>query len=65
MSRKLRILKIVKEEGGLDYAKQVMHDYYLQAMDILNTFEDNESKESLNRLLAYIIKRKKWYLKKL
>ena len=53
------VIAVVKENGGLEYAKKIMNDYHKSALDILNTFEDNQSKESLILLLNYVVNRKK------
>ena len=53
------VIALVKETGGLEYAKKIMNDYHKSALDILNTFEDNQAKESLILLLNYVVNRKK------
>jgi octaprenyl-diphosphate synthase len=53
------VIAVVKENGGLEYAKKIMNDYHKSALDILNTFEDNQAKESLILLLNYVVNRKK------
>ena len=53
------VIAVVKENGGLEYAKKIMTDYHKSALDILNTFEDNQAKESLILLLNYVVNRKK------
>ena len=50
---------MVKENGGLEYAKKIMNDYHKSALDILTTFEDNQAKKSLILLLDYVVNRKK------
>lgn len=48
----------VKEHNGFEYAKNVMLEYKKKALKILETFPDNQSKNSLKILLDYIIDRK-------
>ncbi|MCT4665492.1 MAG: polyprenyl synthetase family protein [Flavobacteriales bacterium] len=54
-----QVIKMVKEHGGLDYAKEKMNTIFQEALEILETFPDNASKESLRLLVEYVIKRKK------
>ena len=53
-----KIIKLVKSNNGLDYAKKKMNVYYQEALSILKEFPNNEAKESLINLLEYVIKRK-------
>jgi len=53
------VIALVKENGGLEYAKKIMNDYHKSALDILTTFEDNQAKKSLILLLDYVVNRKK------
>jgi octaprenyl-diphosphate synthase len=53
------VIELVKQNGGLDYAKKIMLKFYNEALEILDDFEDNEAKKSLNLLLDYVINRKK------
>ena len=53
------VIAVVKENGGLEYAKKIMNDYHKSALDILTTFEDNQAKKSLILLLDYVVNRKK------
>ena len=48
----------MKENNGFKYAENVMLDYKNKALKILETFPDNESRNSLKMLLDYIIDRK-------
>ena len=52
------INQFVKEHNGFKYAESVMLDYKKKALKILETFPDNESRNSLKILLDYIIDRK-------
>ncbi|MHC5354391.1 polyprenyl synthetase family protein [Myroides sp. LJL115] len=53
------VIAFVKEQGGLDYATQVMIEYQKRALAILDQFEDSVYKESLSRMVNYVIERKK------
>ena len=55
---KKAINHFVKENNGFKYAENVMLDYKNKALKILETFPDNQSKNSLKILLDYIIERK-------
>ena len=55
---KRTIYQFVKENNGFKYAENVMLEYKNKALKILETFPDNESKNSLKILLDYIIDRK-------
>lgn len=52
------LIKFVKKQGGIDYALQIMEDYRKKALEILETFPENDAKKSLTLLLDYIVKRK-------
>ena len=53
------VIELVKQNGGLNYAKKIMIEFYTEALEILDDFEDNEAKRSLQLLLDYVINRKK------
>jgi len=53
------VISLVKKNGGLEYSEKVMLKYYKEAIKILETFGDNDSKKSLGLLLKYVISRKK------
>ena len=55
---KKAINHFVKENNGFKYAENVMLEYKSKALKILETFPDNQSKNSLKILLDYIIERK-------
>jgi octaprenyl-diphosphate synthase len=52
------INQFVEKNNGFKYAENVMLDYKNKALKILETFPDNESRNSLKILLDYIIDRK-------
>lgn len=51
------LINIVKENGGVQYAQEKMKGYYNDAKEILNSFEDNDAKKSLQLLLKFVIER--------
>ena len=53
------LIELVKENGGLNYAEDVMIEYRNEALEILNQFDDNEARRSLKLLLNYVVNRKK------
>lgn len=53
------VIAFVKQSGGIEYAEEVMHKYYKEAIGILDTFEDSEYKTSLGQLVQYTIEREK------
>ena len=53
------LINLVKQNGGLEYAEKVMIEYQKEALDILSEFAENESKKSLEKLVDYVIKRKR------
>jgi octaprenyl-diphosphate synthase len=53
------IIMLVKNNNGLDYAEKKMNSFYQQALNILDELPNNEAKNSLIKLLEYVIKREK------
>ena len=53
------LIELVKENGGLNYAENVMIKNRDEALEILNQFDDNEARRSLELLLNYVVNRKK------
>jgi octaprenyl-diphosphate synthase len=43
--------------GGIDYTQKKINEYYNSAVEDLKYFEDNEFKESLKKLIKYVIER--------
>ena len=58
-SKITEVITIVKNYGGVKYAKEKMNLYHKDAVNMLNEFDDSVIKESLLLLLDYVIKRKK------
>ena len=52
-----QIISLVKERGGLDYAIQIMNKYHKLSLDDLETFKDSSYKDSLKKLVNYVINR--------
>ena len=52
-----QIISLVKETGGLDYAIDTMNKYNKLALDELDTFEDSQYKNSLKKMINYVIQR--------
>jgi len=53
------VIMLVKENGGLEYAKERMYNYHNAALDLLKPFDENQAKESLILLLDYVVNRQK------
>ncbi len=53
------VIAFVRSSGGIDYAREKMLEYQKRALDILDEFPENESRESLRALVDYVISRKK------
>ena len=52
-----QIISLVKERGGLDYAIQIMKKYHKLSLDELDTFKDSSYKDSLKKMVNYVINR--------
>ncbi len=52
------LIKLVKINGGLEYAEKKMYQFHKNAIDVLSGFEENEAKKSLILLLDYVVNRK-------
>lgn len=53
------VITFVKDNGGLDYAIEVMHNFQSEALSILNSYPDSEYRSSLQLMVNYVIDRKK------
>jgi octaprenyl-diphosphate synthase len=53
------VIRFVKESGGMEYATQVMNDYHLKAIEILDTFPASQYRDSLKQLVQFTIDRTK------
>ena len=54
-----KVLEIVKKSGGINYTVEKMKTYQEEALRLLKTFDDNESRKSLELLVNFVIERKK------
>lgn len=54
-----QVISYVKDAGGLDYAVLKMKEYQQRAMAILQSYPESPYKESLAKMVAYVIDRKK------
>ena len=52
-----QIISLVKERGGLDYAIEIMNKYHKLSLDDLETFKDSSYKDSLKKMVNYVIER--------
>ena len=57
--RVAQVLKLVKESGGIEYTVDKMKHFQKQALELLKTFDENDSRKSLELLVNYVIERKK------
>ena len=55
----VELVNLVKEKGGLDYARNIMKSYQEESLKILSEFPENEARESLKLLVEYVINREK------
>lgn len=53
------VIDFVIKSGGLEYAKSAMLKFRAEAFEILDEFQNSESKEALIELVNYIVERKK------
>ncbi len=53
------VIQFVHEQGGIDYATQKMNEYHLAAHQILSTLPQNDARDQLEKLINYVIERKK------
>ena len=51
------LIAYVNTHGGIGYAKAAMEKLIQEALEILDTFEDNDAKSSLRELVKYIVQR--------
>jgi len=53
-----QVIKIVKDNGGLDYAAEVMLKYKNEALELLDHFPETPARNSLRELVNFAIDRK-------
>ena len=54
-----KVMQLVKEYGGLDYAEKIMTEYKNKALDLLFTFPQSEARDAMEELVNFTIYRKK------
>jgi len=54
-----QLIEKVKISGGIEYTKKKMYEYRQEAMDIINTYPDTPSRQSLIDLILYTTERDK------
>ena len=54
-----QIINLVKENKGLEFAENKMNEYYSESIKILEKFDSNDAKDSLKKLVEFVVKRKK------
>jgi octaprenyl-diphosphate synthase len=53
------VIKQVNASGGIEYANKMMLAYQQSALEMLNSFPENSTRESLETLVKFIVERKK------
>ena len=53
------LVKIVAENGGIEYANMLLNSYYTKAQKILEDFPVSETKEALELYIEYLLNRNK------
>lgn len=53
------VTQFVLQSGGIEYSQQKMNEYATEALQLLDEFENNEAKTSLQQLIKYTIEREK------
>lgn len=53
------VIAFVHTSGGIPYARQRMYEYRKRALDLLDEFQDSDSKNSLRELVIYTTEREK------
>lgn len=56
-SKVKEVIDYVKASGGIEYAKNVMNNFYNEAIGILSEFSDSPYKQSLSDLVKFTIER--------
>ncbi|MGB0178082.1 MAG: polyprenyl synthetase family protein, partial [Owenweeksia sp.] len=54
-----KVMLMVQQSGGIEYAEKKMMDYQASALELLDQFPDSETKRSLMELAQYVITRTK------
>lgn len=51
------VIRLIRDTGGLDYARQRMAQYRQEAFALLHTFPDSPSRQSLEQLVDFVTER--------
>ena len=54
-----KLVQYVIEKGGIDYAVEVMNDYYSRAQELIDYFPNEAIRPALTAYLDYVINRTK------
>ena len=54
-----RLVDFTKQNGGIEYAEQVMRDYRTKALELLSGVPDTDVKRALVAYLDYVVEREK------
>jgi octaprenyl-diphosphate synthase len=52
------VIGLVKQHGGIEYARTKMEAYQKEALDILHSFPPSEARDAMEDLVAYVTSRK-------
>ena len=52
------VIAFVKQNGGIEYTTEKMHDYKNKALAILENYQDSDYKSSLIKMIDYVVERK-------
>ncbi|AOW21589.1 polyprenyl synthetase family protein [Urechidicola croceus] len=52
------VIAFVKQKGGIEYTTSKMKTYQQEALEILNTYPKSEYRDSLEKMVNYVIERK-------
>jgi octaprenyl-diphosphate synthase len=53
------VIALVRQSGGLEYARQAMYRYRQEALDLLEGFPDHPARRALSELLMFVTERAK------
>jgi octaprenyl-diphosphate synthase len=57
--RVAKVIQMVKDKGGMEYASSKMLEYRDRALEILRSFPENDSRNSLETLVNYVVERER------
>jgi len=57
--RVAEVIQIVRQSGGIGYAREAMYRYRQEAFDLLDAVPDSPARQSLKDLLTFVTERKK------